>query len=156
MLPSHIFQFDRCFMSLYPSTIPPMSTEWMKNFKKIRITFYKTALSYFYNSRWFGSTVNLSFSSMSHLLTVPPSIRIDKNYRAMAALVVIQRGSHILTLTSLSLCAMRPVRAVNTVLVWYHFHTKNQKDAFGHRDTSYLCWKIGAMHTKTNLISLHE
>jgi hypothetical protein len=143
-------------MSLYPSTITLMSTERMKNLKKICITYYKSALSYSYNSRWFGKTVNQPFLKILFLLMVPPSIRINKNYRAMAALVLLQRGSHILTLTSLSLCAMRPVWAVNTVLVWYHFHTKNQKDAFDHRDTSYHSWKIGTMHTKNSLIPLHE
>ena len=115
-------------MSLYPSIIPRMTTEWMKNLKKVGITVYKTVLSYSYNSAWFGNTITWSFLSMSHLLMGPPSIRIDLNYRAMAALVVIQQGSHILTQNSMSLCAMRPVRAVNTVLVCYLFHTKKPKD----------------------------
>jgi hypothetical protein len=45
-------------------------------------------------------------------------------------LVAIQQGSHILILTSQSLCAMRPVRAVNTVLVSYHLPAKKQKEWF--------------------------
>jgi hypothetical protein len=114
-------------MSLYPSIIPPMSTEQMKNLKKISITDYKSVLSYNYDSRCFVNTINQSFLRMSHLPIVPPSIRMNLNYRAMAALVGIQQGSDILTLTSLSLCAKRPVRAVNTVLVLCLFHTKKPK-----------------------------
>ena len=114
-------------MSLYPSIIPPRSTERMKNLKKICITVYKRVLSYTYNSRWFVNAINQSFLSMSHLLMVPHSIRMNLNYRVMAAVVAMQPGSHILTLISLSLYAMRPVRAVNTVLVLCIFHTKKQK-----------------------------
>ena len=46
-----------------------------------------------------------------------PSIRTYLNYGQMAALVVIERDSHILTLTGLSLGIMRLVEIPPTVLV---------------------------------------
>ena len=46
-----------------------------------------------------------------------PSIRTYLNYGQMAALVVIERDSRILTLTGLSLGIMRLVEISHTVLV---------------------------------------
>ena len=55
--------------------------------------------------------------TLSTLLIVPPSIRINLNYRNMAALVAIQQDSHILTLTGLSLGIMRLVQIYHAALV---------------------------------------
>ena len=121
-------------MSLYPSIIPRMSTDWTKNIKKISITVYKTVSSYSYQPSLFVLTINAFFLSLCHFLMVPPSIHVNLKHRAMAALVAIQRGSHILILTSLSLCAMRPVRAVNAVLVSYLFIQRDQNYRFSQKD----------------------
>jgi hypothetical protein len=103
-----------------------------------------------------GNIINRSFLSMSHSLMVPPSIRNRLNYRAMAALVAIQHGSHILTRNSMSFCAMRPVRAVNTVLVWYLFIQGNQKNGFVIEIQFIKVGKSQSCTQKHNLIPLHD
>ena len=65
--------------------------------------------------------------SRSTLFIVPPSIRVDLNYRKMAALVAIEQDSRILTLTSLSLDIMRLVGISRTVLVLFIFGKKKLK-----------------------------
>ena len=111
------FQFDRCFVNLYPSIKPPVITEPTRNVKIISIASYKTVLSYFHYCQWFVLLINSYFLTLSTLLTMPPSIRIYLNYGQMAALVAIDQDSHILTLTGLSLGIMRLVQISHTVLV---------------------------------------
>ena len=114
-------------MNLYPSIKPPVITKLMRNIKLITMILYKTALWYSHHFWWFVYTMNPYFITVSTLLTVPPSIRIVLNHRKMAALLAIQRDSHILTLTGLSLGTMRLLRVFYTVLVWCLFDRKKWK-----------------------------
>ena len=93
---------------------------------------------------------------MSHLLMVPPSIRMNVNFRAVAALVAIQRGSHILTLTSLSLCAMRLVRAVITVLVSCLLTQEHQNNVVGYKDLICHSGEIKFMHSGNIWVCLQD
>ena len=59
--------------------------------------------------------------TQSTLFIVPPSIRVDLNYRKMAAWVALEQDSRILTLTSPSLDIIQLVGISHTVLVLFIF-----------------------------------
>jgi hypothetical protein len=83
---------------------------------------------------------------------VPPSIRNDLNYGKMAALVVIEQDSHILTLTGVSLDIMQLVEISHTVLVPCNFEReKNQIIVLDYRNTICHIRKIELMNE--NIVS---